>query len=354
MDEIKQLAEIILNAHPPTCTVFETDNWDPYLVESKKSFELAEAAIKELSLRDDRNDIIPLLTTGKGEINLICKALVVIDSKESFSALFELFYDNRDEGYIAEAIFNHSADIFNEVESTSLIEEIAVRAYEFGRNSEYADIFAKLQTEKAIECLLNMIYQTHQEQEYRNRAINALSKIGCTVNSFILERLETKWIPSEKAIQDQYRKDLLKVLEITGDAQVCTDIGSLLDDSDIRKDVERTQEKIAARGNIEVKRIYSGVSLDDIRKKARESLPGKARIIREAADESGLRYIDVQAPGKEYAVIEAMPELKEGEWIEGSHIKLKGGFMGISFRRWKDYQVPIASPARYEIVFSMK
>jgi hypothetical protein len=223
---------------------------------------------KELAKMNNKEDAIPLLMknyqiTKRAEV--ISQALKAIGTSSTIKPLLKIFRTCRqsvfeidgqlfgknkgEDKYPAYALCTHPMGIENIQEhcSSDEFERIVVIARHYSvLNKNLENILIGMRTPKAIEVILNELYQIHWSEYKRKESRNKIVMIGEKANSSLLRELDYKI--ADRSKQTLYRKELLEVLKETGNEQSIPALLSIMEkDSDITDYVLSTIESISKR-----------------------------------------------------------------------------------------------------------
>jgi HEAT repeat protein len=108
-------------------------------------------------------------------------------------------------------------------------ERILVRAHQYGdfANPALNLALGEIATPKAIARLVFVLWQSHLGEETRKPAREALVKAGQKAHEELLKALKNSW-PANRPFQTSLRKEVLVVLEETGDEKCLSAIQSIL------------------------------------------------------------------------------------------------------------------------------
>jgi hypothetical protein len=131
-----------------------------------------------------------------------------------------------------------------------LYEEVLLRAHNYGESSnpDVNKALGEIGDSRAIGRLIFVLWQTHWHEETRQSAVEALATIGKPAHSKLLDNLKVEMPSDWRQGQTIFRKEILKVLAISGDRS-CVDTISEIARGDvaITEDAKKTLAAIAQR-----------------------------------------------------------------------------------------------------------
>jgi len=132
--------------------------------------------------------------------------------------------------------------------SPELYEEILLRAHNYSsRTPEANRALGEIGNYRAIRHLLSVLWQQQWKEETRQPAIDALVKIGKPALPELCKELKRS-IPEDRKFQTGYRREILRVLAVSGDKSCIDSILSVAkSDATIEKEARETVAAIAQR-----------------------------------------------------------------------------------------------------------
>jgi hypothetical protein len=330
-------------------------DWAREKAEADGSVVAAENAIEELVQHPGRNRAVRALArdVSGDRVDLIGRALAGIGSDEALLALLDLFKRNKKDRHLAAIMAEAAAEPTRRLLSASDYEDIVVGAFEFSMDDKYASLLGSIASDRAIDKLICMLFQTHRTQDYRDEAIRALVRVGSKVNRELVGRLQSDWVAEQKDQQEQFRRDLLQVLAATGDADCIPPIRVVMQaDASTAKVAAEAIESISRRLGLTTEVVCFADTCDEALRKAKSNLGERIEIIDLERTEPEERSIAVEAYDCRRAAAEAKESLRDQEVLQEVALAKAGrnGLWGIG-KKPNSYTARIVRSARVRMIY---
>jgi len=234
-------------------------------------YDESQKAQEKLAAHPEREQAIqPLmayLRKHKDEVYTVSNALGAIGTEAAIEPLLEIFrtvHKGRlDESGFAQKDYEDEGGApssnlvrlkcglqdLRERCSPELYEEILLRAHNYGDSStpEANRALGEIGSLRAIRHLLFVLWQDHWDEETRRPAVEALAKIGKPALPELCKDLKQR-VPTDRRIQTSYRREILRVLALSGDKSCVDSILSVAkSDGTIEKEARKALAAIAER-----------------------------------------------------------------------------------------------------------